>query len=403
MFYWWGLALLLLMAIAAITSRALLSIFSVLFFLICFFHVNWKQFRQLFFNNPFMWGMASLFFVSAVSGIWSNDTDQWLRLMVIKLPYLLMPLAFVAIPAYKWEAWKKFTWLLIFFVLLACSWSVWQYWGARFDIEQRYLAAKILPVLMDNDHLRFSWLIVLVMIAAMYLFEHATLMRDKIASLGAVILLFIFLHVLAARTGLLLAYLFFFGYLMIHFRTGLKCYVQYIFLLIALTSIAAWFAFPTLQNRFSYLRYTYTKSSTEYVAGSVDGNRWLSLQAGWHVLSKHPWGVGLGDIRAELLNWYNLHHPGMAAEDQLTPANEWIIHGCIAGWPGVILFSIAIFAPFFYQSVRRSFYLVSLSFFAILIALTDSSLEGQFGIFIYTFSMLWWWLWEKSKKDNFVV
>ena len=314
-----------------------------------------------------------------------------------------MPLAFFTMPSIKLREWNYFSGLIITVFLIACSWSIYQYAQSPASIQQLYLAAKTLPVWMGDDHLRFSWFLVVVMMAAVFLFHHAHTKWLKWSALAAALFFFLFLHLLAARTGLLLSYLFFGGYLLIQLRNRFKKQNTILFFLIVLIATLAWMLLPTLQNRFSYLRYTYTLKNTPYVPGSVDGNRLLSLKAGWHILENHPFGIGLGDVQPAANAWYEERHPKMLPDDKLFPSNEWLIHGCVAGWPGILLFSIAIFAPLFSRAVRSNFFMLTLSAFVILAALTDSSLEGQFGIFIHTFSLLWWQQWVQSKKDNFTA
>lgn len=400
---WWWLGLLLLMAVSSLLSRALLSYFTLLFLTGCLLQLkDWSLLRKLV-TSPFSWSMWLLFLIPAVSGIWSDDSSNWLRLMLIKLPYLFMPLAFFAMPVLKQRDWNIFSSLVVLLLCIACGWSVWQYLQSPLSMQQLYLAAKTLPVWMYDDHLRFSWFLVVVMMAAVYLFHHAHINWLKWTAFAAAMFFFLFMHLLAARTGLLLSYIFFIGYWIWQLRNHFKKSNVFFLLLILSITILAWGLLPTLQNRFSYLKYTYTQRSALYVPGSVDGNRMLSLKAGWYILKSHPFGIGLGDVQPTVNAWYEAQHPEMLAEDKLFPSNEWLIHGCVAGWPGVIFFSIAIFAPLFNSIVRRNFFLLTLILFNLLIAFTDSSLEGQFGVFIHTFSMLWWWQWVQSKKDNFAA
>ena len=400
---WWWLGLLLLMAASSLWSRALLSYFTMLFLASCLLQMKDRSPLRQLFTSPFAWSMWLLFLIPAFSGIWSDNTANWLRLILIKLPYLFMPLAFFAMPVLKQRDWNIFSGLVVLLLCIACGWSVWQYLQSPLSIQQLYLAAKTLPVWMGDDHLRFSWLLVVVMIAAIHLFHHAHTKWLQWTALAAAMFFFLFMHLLAARTGLLLSYLFFAGYLIWQLRNRFKQYNAVLLLLILAITTLAWAFLPTLQNRFSYLRYTYTQTNTAYVAGSVDGNRLLSLKAGWHILQHHPFGIGLGDVQLAVNAWYEERYPKMLAEDKLFPSNEWLIHGCVAGWPGVILFSIAIFFPLLSNAVRHNFFLFILIVFNLLIAFTDSSLEGQFGVFIHTFTLLWWWQWVQSKKDNFAA
>lgn len=389
--------LLLLMAAASLFSRALLSFSTALLAIVCLTQTHWRTFFVQLRKEPAAWCMLLLFFIPALSGLGSSDINTWAVLMLIKLPYLFMPLAFFAMPPVTEKQWQQWVGLLLLLLVGACLWSVLHYVPQMQSIHQSYLSAKTLPVLMDNDHLRFSWLLSVGMLGALRGWDTAEHKLHRRLALAAVLLIFMFLHLLAARTGLLLAYFFGLGYVLTQRRFGSRRYNVLAFMLIIAVAIVALLSVPTLQNRWKYLRYTYQHGVGNYLPGSTDGNRWLSLRAGWEVLQQHPWGVGLGDVRSVIFQWYDTHYPGMQETDKQFPANEWLVHGCAAGWPGVLLFTVALVAPFFSPVFRKNIWGTLLLAGNIGIALTDSSMEGQLGIFIHTFTLLWWWQWLRLK------
>ncbi len=75
-------------------SRAALSI-SMMFFLGLTLH-NKNFLKQLrsYSNNIFPVGISLLFFIPFVSGLWSNNVEEWARIIQVKLPLLLFPIAF---------------------------------------------------------------------------------------------------------------------------------------------------------------------------------------------------------------------------------------------------------------------------------------------------------------------
>src|SRR5260221_11622631 len=83
-----------LMIVALFLSRAMLASGMILFFFFSFFHRNISEHLRNFFSSPLLWGMSLLFFIPLVSGWWSDDKHQWVNILRIKLPLLVMPLAF---------------------------------------------------------------------------------------------------------------------------------------------------------------------------------------------------------------------------------------------------------------------------------------------------------------------
>lgn len=129
----------------------------------------------------------------------------------------------------------------------------------------------------------------------------------------------------------------------------------------------------------------------QYLVGSNDGSRLVSLKAGWNILKAHPLGVGSGDVVNETMKWYEANEPGMLPTG-LYPGSEWLMYGGAAGWPGFLLFSLVMLLPFFEKKNNRVFW-IALNAVMAFSFLFDIGLEVQFGVFIYAFVVLWWWKW----------
>jgi hypothetical protein len=137
---------------------------------------------------------------------------------------------------------------------------------------------------------------------------------------------------------------------------------------------------------------------TSYLPGANDAVRVISLKAGWNVMYKQPaCGVGFGDILSETKNWYNENIPHMREADKIYPSGEWMIYGAGCGVPGILVFSLAMAIPLFIKTKNRLpwFLLNSTAAFSLLL---DIGLEVQFGVFVYSFIVLWSWKWLTTEK-----
>lgn len=153
--YCWTVILLLL---AFFISRAALSVIAAAMILLLLKRNFDKQIIKQFF-------IASLFIVAPVafSGLWSSDTNEWWQLFINKLLLITIGSGLLSLqPSFKQI--KIIIWALTALVLLASGWSIWQYIADKDAIEKSYLVAKVMPVWLDDDHIRFSWLIVLTML-----------------------------------------------------------------------------------------------------------------------------------------------------------------------------------------------------------------------------------------------
>ncbi len=383
----------IIMLLGLFLSRAALSIGIMLFLIPTLFHARIVEQFVRFLRSPYLLGLAILFLLPFISGLWSNDLVEWRRQVSVKLPLLLLAVAFAGEWRLTTQQWSMIAWIFLVLVIGGCAWSLWQYGQEPGLINESYLRAKTIPTALDNDHVRYSWLVaVAALCCSLLIFREKDKFRRAIL---AIIFLFlvIYIHILSARTGIVMIYLLFAGLLLqlIARRAG----VQLILLtLLMVAAIASWWFIPTLQNRFRYNRYDLSLIQDKpMVPGTSDANRWLSIKAGWKILRQHPLGVGAGDVRNKMNDWYNVEVPGIQEKDKLYPSSEWLVYGDMFGWPGVLLFTIIICVPFFIRRRSWSFYWIMLHVMALSTFFFETGLETQFGIFIYCFIGLCLWKW----------
>lgn len=402
----WRSVLILLFAIAMLAGlllpRAVLSLSIAGFVIVSLADRYIVQYIRRFLSTPLLWGMSLLFLLPLITGYWSEDKEKWLEMVRIKLPLLLLPLAFSGKVQQSKKQWEV---LAYFFIILITGGTVWSLFHYVQDIEavnQGYLKAKSLLTPLHNDRIRFSWLVTVAILAAAFLFFQK-ISREKTAALFLlliVIWLIIYLHILAVRTGLFSFYLCLLVaavWLIVKKMRG-----QYVVLLLSflfLMPVMAYFTVPTFQNRVKYIRYDagyFLKGN--YLPGGNDAVRVISLKAGRDIMLQQPLtGVGFGDVPAVAREWYSKNYPEMKPEDKVYPASEWLMYGAGAGLPGILVFTVCMLIPFFTKTSHRLWWWM-LNAAAAFSFLFDIGLEVQFGVFIYAFTALWWWKWMKQEK-----
>jgi len=382
---------LLLMLVALFTSRALLTIsFSVFVSLTCF-HKDFVAQLTRFIKNPFLVGMSLLFFIPLITWFWTDDKQMWARFARIKLPLFLFPLAFAG----NWQlSDKQWRWVAYSFLALLFAGSVWSLWHYALDAEainKDYLKAKVIRTPLNNDYVRFSLLVSVAVVCSVLLIKNSILKSVKIILGSLAIFFVIYLHILSARTGLITLYIFFLAGL---FYLGFFFRRRWTILLLAgilLMPPAAWYLFPTFQNRIRYILYGFSFIRDEkYLPGTSDGNRMISYKAGWNVLKENPFGVG-GDVVTETNKWYDNNVPALSETDKIFPSSELFMYAAFAGWIGLILFISAMVIPLFQKMEQDRFFWINLNLIMAFSFLFDIGLEAQFGVFIYSFIVLWWW------------
>lgn len=384
--YWFLWTSLLAMLTGLICSRAALSIGEVLFVVTAFSTPALIKKLREFYSDFSNWIIQLLFLLPFISFAWSDDTTEWTRIMEIKAPLFFLPAAFFIV---KDEFSKKQLYqmaiLIISFCLLGSLWSFWQYLQAPSVYDQLYLKAKIFPTPMDDEHLRFSQLCAVCILLLLILWDVFRSNWQRCLMVIAVIWLVIYLHLLASRMGLIGLYIILIIYIVsvVSSRRKLLPFA----LLLTVLSIAAYFIFPTLKNRVSYVKWDFEQyTSGNYVPGLNDAPRIVSYRAGWQLFQQAPIaGLGAGDVKNELMKWYDQHAAGMPAYQRLFPTSEWLMYAVSNGVIGVLVLSVVIFLPLFRSIRSKQKEIAVLHLIMIVSFLFEINLTVQYGIFMYIF------------------
>lgn len=395
---------LLLMTLSLFVSRAGLSISIMLFLALTVLHKNFFTQLKQFVFTPYLLVFSLLFFIPFVSGAWSENTENWLDVVRLKLPLLFFPIAFAGNWRLTAVQWRWVGYVFLAGVFIGSCWSLLNYFGNTEAMHEAYLRAKTLQTPLENDHVRFSWLVSIAVVLICFLIQQAQGFVIKFVWALSALFLAVYLHVLSARTGLFSLYIFLlvFAIWLIGRKKNPRLSGLIVLLVVALP-MAAWFFFPTFQNRIRYFRYdlSYVQKA-EYLPGSSDGARTMSLKAGWHLLQNNPLGVGAGDVLKEADKWYQQNVPTVLPSDKFQPSSEWLIYGGFAGWPGVILFTLVMLWPLLINCGRERIFWISFHLTAAFSFAFDMGLEVQYGIFSYAFISLWWWKYF-CKKDAAIL
>jgi hypothetical protein len=107
--------------------------------------------------------------------------------------------------------------------------------------------------------------------------------------------------------------------------------------------------------------------------------------------------VGAGDLRYKINEWYASNVPDL--KQKFLPCSEILVYGGYAGWPGLAALIIILAVPFFMPVKKNMIFWYCLNAIVVFSFVFDSSLEAQFGVFIYTAILLWWWKWLNEQAQ----
>jgi O-antigen ligase len=370
-------------------SRAMLSIGMMGFFglaIIFHFKEGWEEVLR----SRWLQGMILLFAIPLVTVFWSEDSSQWMRSVQVKLPLLLMPFGVPLLRAVDNKTRRLLLVVLCAFISVSSFYSYWQYFSSP-GMTEAYLKAKVLPVAMSNDHVRYAWLLVIGYAWLLYELVRGEMSR-KMRYAGYVFLLYlvIFIHVLAAKTGLLGFYLITAVAILSIVPARSRAWSIAVFIAIPVIS---WFLLPSFQNRVKFVIWDFQNySKGNYVEGLSDAPRILSYQAGKDILVQHPIaGVGAGDVLDATWKWYNVNAGFLKDYERLLPSNEVLMYGCTAGFLAALVCLAVFLIPFLIKGLRGnmlwlSFHLISFAGF-----MYEIGLEVQHGVFLYCFFSCWFY------------
>ncbi len=372
-------------------SRALLSVSMILFLLACLLARPLPEHAAHVRRHPFLLLMPLLFLAPLLTGAWSADTAQWLRVLQNKLPLLLLPLLSLPLLFLDLSSNRAICRWMGATIAFSMGRTCWYYLSHLEQSTNAYLQAKVLPVDMGNDHVRYAWLLVIIFSWGLHLLTGPGITRkagDKKWLIALLMVIFAFQHLLASNTGLLGTYLVLAFFVLARRRERWVRRSAWICLLLPL---AAWAIMPTFRNRLRFVLWDFQHYSRgAYTEGLSDAPRVISVQAGWEIWKQHPlWGCGFGDLRRETTDWYNRNTPALRDYEQLLPSNEFILHGAAGGFLAFLLFCTAVLGPFFIRGPARSFAWLSFHGIALAGFLYEIGLETQFGVFIYAFLGCW--------------
>ena len=327
------------------------------------------------------------------SYFWSEGKDFWYDRFQVKFAILLLPLAFSFTPRFTPRQLQVFTVFLHAVLMAACGYTIsFLVRDAAFYIKG-YDVSHVLPVIPKGDHIRFSLAIAAGIIWGVYAYPLLPGKGARIFTAASCLLLSIFLHVLAARTGLVAWYVFIAGwcvYLVLHRKTRVIGASLILFFIIA--GIMAFTYIPTLRQRLGYFKYTLIVYKQGEMSGEYsDMGRLMSYDIAWRLIKQDPvLGVGAGDILQSMKKGYDQWYPQVKEEQRLVPHNQFLVVALGCGIPTLVLFIAWIFYPLFQIKRNRAgfFFLISWTIL-FLSLLVEPMLEVQFGVFVYLFFLLW--------------
>lgn len=325
------------------------------------------------------------FFIVVLSGLWSENLSYWLSRVQLRLPFLLLPFAFSLMPPLSK---KQFQSLLFFFVLvISINYLViLTNYAFHFEAITKNLGqGQSMPFL--KEHITFSIMAAFAFFISIELSQDTSFLEKKWAKnglWGLIIFLFIALHIIAVRTGIIALYvgLILRGVIFIFQSRRYLIGVLGFSLLFAIPLLSYQFL-PSFQQRVNYAIWDFEQYKAGDPDTKSDSERIVSLKIGTQIFSENKLiGVGFGDIEQEMNRVYEQKYPTL---DHKLPHNQWLLTLMGMGIVGFVVSLFVFWYPVFEQKRFKDFLFLSLHIFVFVFSMTDIPFEATFSLSFYVF------------------
>jgi len=365
-------------------SRAMISIGMIGIVLLYFISKGWKKPFNYSSKDITLFFLAPIFILYIIGGLWTYDFPYWTDRVQVKIPLLLVPFGFWAVNEIITRKTIDLVLCLFLFLSFATALGSFIYYLFHYaEITESYKSAKTIPTIIG--HIRYSLMLGLAFFVSIQLYLSSSITNngfEKKVIAGMGIFIFIFLHILSVRSGLLAVYATAIVWLLILIVKKRDKRFLLILPVIVLFPVVMYLFVPSMRNKVDYM----TMDINRFISGKSvnnysDGNRLLSMKIGTELGLKHPFiGVGSGDVQKEMGSVYQQQYPDIDQKNWLIPHNQFVYIFTALGFTGIFIFLICLIYPVLQKEVMDNILCVAFLVSTYTSFLSEATLELQQGV-----------------------
>jgi O-antigen ligase len=353
------------------------------------FAFNKEAFRRIAdYRSHLSFLVLPLFFLIVLFSAWqtTGDSGYLLERLRIKLPFLMMPFAFLGLPPFREQQLHRLFLFLLVLMTLSCIGVGIYYWFHYAEVQMALGRGEAMPT--PRNHIRFSLLTAVSIIGGLHLLLQKYCWGKKtwyyfIAGMTA--FLFVFIHILSVKSGIVCLY-FALGVLLLRYIYVSKKILLGGALLLALMllPLLAYHSIPSLKQKIGYM--TYDLMQYQKGAGGIyaDSGRITSLKVGLELFQRSPiFGVGAGNLDREVRHLYAEKYPDYV--QALMPHNQFLFVMAGTGLFGFFFLVVAFFVPLFYRQAYRHFFFLGFYMISLMAFILEHSIENAAGVGTFVF------------------
>jgi len=338
-------------------------------------------------NKPTWWIISVPFLVVLFGGLYSQDSEFWLSRLRLKVPFLLLPLAWYAMPSITRETYFKMYCLLAGLLFLSSLEVMWDIITNYEQILFRLQRGHVIDT--PGNHIRFSLLIAIACISSFILYKRRFYWLDskeRSIYLFLSIYFFAFAHILAVRSGLVALYLSILIFLILSFLVHRRWQIVLFLSMLAATPFLAYQSVPSFKNKVQYMIEDVSRYRLQKWNAYSDSERLLSLHAGLEIASNHLlFGIGPGDLRQAMKEYFETNYD---KNTYILPHNQWISILAASGLVGLLLFIVSFFYPILHMGHYREPFFLAINAIIFFSLFAENTFESSMGVAIYIFLLL---------------
>ncbi len=317
-------------------------------------------------------GLLFVFLAIVVSGINSYNIEEWLVQLKMKLPFLFLPISFYIFGKIdrKTHFWIHAAFMAI---LVVSSFSVFSNYFQNSDsINKAFYKGKSMP--LPIDHIHYAIMIAYAVTVSLLFSLSAKITTHKaiIFVIGAY--LFLFVHFIAVRSGIVLSYIGI-ATVMIHYLYKYGTIKQGLFTLaiMLLFPFVAYKTVPSLNHKIGYMLYDIEQYANDRGNNFSDSERLMSYEIAIDLIKEKPlMGHGIGDLREIMIAKHQQKYGDK--QKYINPHNQYLYIIVSIGFIGGILFFYGLLAPMIYLR-KKNVFLVSLYILLMVSFLVENTIQ----------------------------
>ena len=292
--------------------------------------------------------LMAVFLLMALSGLVSENTAKWFKVLMINIPYLAIPAGIWAFGPIKKQVIYRLALIFIAVSAVSAILVIANYLENREMYDELYRFGKVIPT--PIRHIRYSLFLALAATLGLGVIldriPQSTVANWTVAVMT--LILVVTIHVLAVRTGIVSLYGGILGLVLAMILRERRWVIAGATIAVLVGgAFIAYKTLPSVANKIAYMRYDLKMLQEEGLSPEYSDNmRIISIQHGIEIFKQYPvFGAGIGDLPDLMVERYEKYSPNVPADARYSPISQFVYWLSALGVVGTLVLLILLFYP----------------------------------------------------------